>query len=141
MHNIGVLYAEGIDGKPDFKSAAQWFRKSAAYGTADSQYNLAVLNARGIGIDRNMAEAYQWFALAAKAGDADAGKKRDEIAAGLDARTLAAVRHAVDTWVPDRAPEEAMTVKAPAGGWDQQAEPARRKSPQRVQSRPAGQAI
>ena len=119
MHNIGVLYAEGIDGKPDFKAAAQWFRKSAALGVADSQYNLAVLYARGIGIDRDLGEAYQWFSLAAKAGDADAAKKRDEIGARLDQSTLAAVRKQVDSWVAERQPAEAATVPAPTGGWDQ----------------------
>ena len=29
MHNLAVLYAEGVDGKPDYKIAAQWFRKAA----------------------------------------------------------------------------------------------------------------
>jgi hypothetical protein len=57
MHNIGVLYAEGIDGKPDFKAAAQWFRKSATFGIADSQYNLAVLYTQGLGVPRNLKEA------------------------------------------------------------------------------------
>jgi localization factor PodJL len=140
MHNIGVLYAEGIDGKPDFKTAAQWFRKSSTFGIADSQYNLAVLYARGIGVERNLSEAFQWFALAAKGGDAEAGKKRDEIAAGLDQRTLAALRHAVDTWVPDQAPEDASTIAAPAGGWDQ-AEPAKRKPRPHAQSHPTAPPI
>ena len=40
MHNLAVLYAEGVDGKPDYKAAAQWFRKAADYGVTDSQYNL-----------------------------------------------------------------------------------------------------
>ena len=43
MHNLAVLYAEGIDGKPDYKTAAQWFRKAAECGIADSQYNLGIL--------------------------------------------------------------------------------------------------
>ncbi len=43
MHNMAVLYAEGIDGKPDYKTAAEWFRRAADYGVADSQYNLAIL--------------------------------------------------------------------------------------------------
>jgi localization factor PodJL len=143
MHNIGVLYAEGIDGKPDFKAAADWFRKSASRGVADSQYNLAVLYARGIGIERNLSEAYQWFALAAKGGDADAAKKRDEIASRLDAKTLAEARQHVDGWVADRQPAEAVTVPAPTGGWDQ-AEPAptpKRKSHTRANAAPAAKAI
>ena len=46
LHNLAVLYAEGIDGKPDYQTAAKWFRKAADYGTADSQYNLAILHTR-----------------------------------------------------------------------------------------------
>ncbi len=143
MHNIGVLYAEGIDGKPDFKSAAEWFRKSAALGIADSQYNLAVLYARGIGVERNINEAYRWFALAAKRGDADAARKRDEVASRLDQAALAALRQKVDTWVAERPPENAATVPAPPGGWDQ-AEPApapKAKPSRRVHARPAAAPI
>jgi localization factor PodJL len=143
MHNIGVLYAEGIDGKPDFKAAADWFRKSASRGIADSQYNLAVLYARGIGIERNLNEAYKWFAPAANGGDADAANKRDEIASRLDPKTLAVARQNVDGWVPDQQPTEAVTVPAPAGGWDQ-AEPAhapKRKPPTRANAAPAAKTI
>jgi localization factor PodJL len=136
MHNLGVLYAEGIDGKPDFKEAAQWFRKSATFGISDSQYNLAVLYARGIGVERDLSEAYRWFALAAKGGDQEAGKKRDEIGTKLDPQVLAATRRAADTWVADRAPEDALAVTPPANGWDQ-AEPAAKIKPRpRAQSRP-----
>ena len=85
MHNLAVLYAEGIDGKPDYKTAAQWFRKAAEHGVADSQYNLGILYARGIGVEQNLAESYKWFALAAAQGDQDAAKKRDDVGARLDA--------------------------------------------------------
>ena len=62
LHNLAVLYAEGIDGKPDYLSAAKWFRKAADYGIADSQYNLGILCARGIGVEQNLTEAYRWLA-------------------------------------------------------------------------------
>ena len=52
MHNLAVLYAEGVEGKPDYASAAQWFRKAAEHGVADSQYNLGVLSARGLGTEQ-----------------------------------------------------------------------------------------
>ena len=97
MHNLAVLYAEGIDGKPDYKAASEWFRKAASYGVTDSQYNLAILYARGIGIQANLAESYRWFALAAANGDSDAAKKRDEVAARLDQKTLAAAKLAAQT--------------------------------------------
>ena len=113
-----MLYAEGIDGKPDYRTAAQWFRKAAMRGVADSQYNLGILYARGIGVDQNLAESYKWFALAAQQGDQDAAKKRDDVAARLDQQSLVAARLAVQTFAADPPPDEAMNVKAPAGGWD-----------------------
>jgi localization factor PodJL len=124
MHNLAVLHAEGIDGKPDYKAAADWFRKAAAHGVADSQYNLAILYARGIGVDPNLAESYKWFALAAARGDREASSKRDEVASRLDPQTLMAAKLAVQTFVPEREPEEATDLRAPAGGWDRTAAPA-----------------
>ena len=113
-----MLYAEGIDGKPDYTVAGQWFRKAALRGVADSQYNLGILYARGIGVDQNLAESYKWFALAAQQGDQDSAKKRDDVASRLDQQSLVAARLAVQTWAADAPPEEAMNVKAPPGGWD-----------------------
>src|SRR3954469_711094 len=118
VHNLAVLYAEGIDGKPDYQTASQWFRKAAHKGVADSQYNLGILYARGIGVDQNLAESYKWFALAAQQRDQDAAKKRDDVAARLDQQSLVAAKLAVQTFVADPPPDEAMNVKAPPGGWD-----------------------
>jgi localization factor PodJL len=118
IHNLAVLYAEGIDGKPDYRIAAQWFRKAADRGVADSQYNLGILYARGIGVDQNLAESYKWFALAANQGDQDSAKKRDDVATRLDQQSLVAARLAVQTFTVDPPPDEAMSVKAPPGGWD-----------------------
>jgi localization factor PodJL len=118
MHNLAVLYAEGIDGKPDYPTATHWFRKAAAFGVVDSEYNLAILYARGVGIERNLVESYRWFALAARGGDKDAGKKALDIAAHLDEQQLTAVRQAVESFVPQNQPDDAVSVRAPAGGWD-----------------------
>jgi localization factor PodJL len=118
MHNLAVLYAEGIDGPADYVNAAHWFRLAADHGVTDSQYNLAILYARGIGVAQNFAESYKWFALAANQGDDDAAKKRDEVATHLDQQSLAAARLAVQTWTAEPQPDEAITVKTPAGGWD-----------------------
>jgi localization factor PodJL len=118
LHNLAVLYAEGIDGKPDYLGAAKWFRKAAGYGIADSQYNLGILYARGIGVEQNLAEAYRWFALAAREGDREAAKKRDDVGARLDERSLTAAQAAVQAWTPEPQPEAALQVKTPPGGWD-----------------------
>jgi localization factor PodJL len=113
MHNLAVLYAEGIDGAPDYRNAAFWFRKAADHGIVDSQYNLAILYARGVGVEQNFAESYKWFALAGQLGDKDADKKSEEIAAHLDAQTLAAAKLAVKNWTAEPQPEDAITVKTP----------------------------
>jgi localization factor PodJL len=129
MHNLAVLYAEGVDGKPDYRVASNWFRKAAAHGVADSQFNLAVLYARGIGVEQNLAESYKWFALAAGAGDQDAARKRDEVATRLDQQTIMAARLAVQTFSPEREPDDAINVKVPPGGWDRTATAAQPAKP------------
>ena len=118
MHNLAVLYAEGIDGKPDYDTAVQWFRKAAQQGVADSQFNLGVLCARGLGTEKSYAEAYKWFALAAVQGDEEAAKKRDEVAAGLDAAALAAAQQTMKSFAAEPQPQDASVVRAPPGGWD-----------------------
>lgn len=127
MHNLAVLYAEGAEGKPDYTNAAQWFRKAAEHGVPDSQYNLGVLAARGLGTERNMAESYKWFALAAAQGDKEAARKRDEVAAHLDAQTLASVQQAVKSFTPAPQPPEAIQITAPPGGWERTTQPAQEK--------------
>jgi localization factor PodJL len=129
MHNLAVLYAEGMSDKPDFANASQWFQKAAARGIADSQYNLAVLYARGLGVEKNLAESYKWFALAAAQGDKEATRKRDDVAAQLDAKALAAAKHAVKTWTAVAQPAVAIEVPHPTGGWDPQMPPAPRQTP------------
>src|SRR5262245_403244 len=137
MHNLAVLDADGGGKGANYNAASQWFRKAADKGVADSQYNLGILYARGIGVDQNLAESYKWFALAAQQGDQDAAKKREDVAARLDQQSLVAAKLAVQTWVADPPPDEAMNVKAPAGGWDNAqatgpAKPTVRKKPHAI---------
>ncbi len=118
MHNLAVLDADGGTRGANYKSASLWFRKAADRGVADSQFNLGILYARGIGVDQNLAESFKWFSLAAAQGDVDAGKKRDDVAKRLDPQSLAAAKLAIQTFVPEGQPEDAINVTAPAGGWD-----------------------
>jgi localization factor PodJL len=133
MHNLAVLYAEGVDGRPDYINAVQWFRKAAQRGIADSQYNLAILCARGLGTAKSYMEAYKWFALAATQGDDESAKKRDQLAAHMDAASLASAQDSVKHFVAEPQPPEATTVTAPAGGWDNAT-----STPPRARPRPAG---
>jgi localization factor PodJL len=134
MHNLAVLYAEGIDGKPEYPTAAQWFRKAAEAGISDSQYNLGVLTARGLGAKKDMVESYKWFALAAAQGDREAAKKRDEVAAHLDAQALAAAKQAAAGFKPKRPPDEAVKVAVPPDGWDHASE----APPPKAKPKPSG---
>jgi len=130
MHNLAVLHAEGIDGKPDMRAAARWFRLAADRGVRDSQYNLGVMYARGAGVTQNLAESYRWFALAAMQGDTEAGKKRDDVAARLDAQSLVAAKLAVQTWTATTLDATVNDVQVKAE-WQKAAEaaPAPRKKP------------
>jgi localization factor PodJL len=127
MHNLAVLYAEGAVGAPDYSNAAQWFRKAAEHGVADSQYNLGVLTTRGLGTEKNIAESYKWFALAAAQGDRDAGRKRDEVAALLNAQTLGGAQQAAKSFTVQAQPAEATLVPQPPGGWDSTTPPPNEK--------------
>ena len=97
-------------------SAAQWFRKAASYGVADSQYNLAILYARGIGVQANLAESYKWFALAAAKGDATRPASATRWGRG-STQSLTAAKLAAQTFVPSRA-RRGNPSQAPPGGWD-----------------------
>jgi localization factor PodJL len=69
-------------------------------------------------VEKNFAESYKWFALAAAQGDKEAAKKRDEVAARMDAGALAAAQAAVKVWAAEPQPEPAANVPVPPGGWD-----------------------
>src|SRR5439155_11370737 len=118
MLNMAVLDADGGGQGANYKNASQWFRKAAERGVADSQFNLGILYARGIGVEQNLAESFKWFSLAAAQGDADALRKRDDIAKRLDAQSLAAAKLAIQTFMPEPQPDDAVNVASPAGGWD-----------------------
>jgi localization factor PodJL len=118
MHNLAVLDADGGTKGANYKSASLWFRKAADRGVADSQFNLGILYARGIGVEQNLAESFKWFSLAAAQGDVDSGRKRDDIAKRLDPQSLAAAKLAIQTFVPEGQPDDAINVAQPKGGWD-----------------------
>jgi localization factor PodJL len=124
MHNLAVLDADGGGKGPDYRSAAQWFRKAAEHGVADSQFNLGILYARGIGVEQDFAESFKWFSLAAAQGDADAARKRDDVVQRMDAKSLAAAKLAIETFVAKPQPDGAVNVATPPGGWDQTGTPA-----------------
>ncbi len=132
MHNLAVMNAEGAaGGKPDYAEAAQWFRKAGQLGIRDSQFNLGILYARGMGVPQDLVQSWLWFSLAAQQGDADAAKKRDEVAAKMDAPALLAAAKALAEFKASTPSPAANEAPAPPGGWD-----AKSAAPQASQTPP-----
>ena len=117
MHNLAVIYAEGRGTRQDFTTASTWFAKAAEFGLGDSQYNLAILHERGLGVQKDMLSSYKWLSIAAKGGDKGAAQKRDELAAKLDATTLAKAKVAAETWTPKRPDPVANGDLSSMGSW------------------------
>jgi localization factor PodJL len=137
MHNLAVMNAEGAaGGKPDYAEAAQWFRKAGQLGIRDSQFNLGILYARGMGVPQDLAQSWLWFSLAAQQGDADAAKKRDEVAAKMDAPALVAAAKALAEFKTSTPAPAANEAPAPPGGWD-----AKSSAPQASQTRAGAAAL
>ena len=119
MHNLAVMHAEGsIGGKPDYATAAEWFRKAGQFGVRDSQFNLGILYARGLGVPQDLGQSWLWFSLAAQQGDVDAGHKRDDVAAKMDKPALDAANQALAAFKVSTPAPAANEAPAPAGGWD-----------------------
>ena len=118
MHNLGVLHAEGLDGKPDYLTAANWFRKAAEYGVGDSQYNLAILYARGMGVEKNLPAAWAWFTAAAAQGDKDSAQKRDEITQRLSGVQMTAAKALAEGFRPRTADPAVNQVTTAPGSWE-----------------------
>ncbi len=110
MHNLGVLYSDGVDGKPDWANAVTWFRQAAERGLRDSQYNLGVIYGRGLGGAVDRAEAFKWFSLAANQGDTDSARKRDDVANKAEGGVVDRAKAAVSSFVPGPVIEAANSV-------------------------------
>ena len=117
-HNLAVMEAEPEGEKPDYADAAKWFRIAGELGVRDSQFNLGVLYARGLGVEQDLRQSWLWFSLAAAQGDIEAARKRDEVAAKMDATALAAAADGLTKFKVGKPDPLANEATAPSGGWD-----------------------
>ena len=118
MHNLAVHGGRSDRRQAGLSGSRDWFRKAAQLGVRDSQYNLAILYARGLGVAQDLGQSWVWFSLAAEQGDSDAAKKRDDVAAKLDANALSAAKSALAGVKIDKPEPLSNEVAAPVGGWD-----------------------
>jgi hypothetical protein len=58
---VGEIYQKGLGMPPDYRSAADWFRKAAAQGNSRAQINLGYLYEQGLGVEKNVALAMEWY--------------------------------------------------------------------------------
>lgn len=70
LYNLGVmaLKDKGLDGFPDFKTAAEEFHAAAEAGYEDAAYSYGVLLREGKGVPLDIGESARWLKRAADAG-------------------------------------------------------------------------
>jgi len=70
LYNLGVMALDdkGPDGFPDFKAAADDFRRAAEAGYEDAAYSYGVLLREGKGVPLDIGESARWLKRAADAG-------------------------------------------------------------------------
>jgi len=68
MAKLGDIFANGAEGKADYKQAATWYRKAADQGQPDAQFGLALCYALGQGVPRDPNQAFLLFVAAAEHG-------------------------------------------------------------------------
>ena len=61
----------------DYANAANWYRKAALNGHAESQYRLGFLYELGLGVPKSRSVAFSWYDKAAKQGHSYAKAARD----------------------------------------------------------------
>lgn len=72
QNEVGFCYGKGVRVALDYKSAHEWYGKSAEQGFANAQFNLGVLHYQGLGCKRDIGQAQKWFELAAAQGHSNA---------------------------------------------------------------------
>ena len=62
---MGELFERGINGTPDYQSAAAWYQKAADQGHSQAQLNLGNLYEKGLGVPQDAVKAINLYRLAA----------------------------------------------------------------------------
>ena len=57
----GEIYEKGQGTQPDYKTAADWYRKASAQGNSRAQINLGHLYEKGLGVEKNLSTAMEWY--------------------------------------------------------------------------------
>ncbi|MDJ1140742.1 caspase family protein [Marinicella marina] len=66
---MGELFERGINGTPDYQSAAQWYQQAADQGFSKAQLNLGNLYEKGLGVPQDSIKAINLYRQAAGVAD------------------------------------------------------------------------
>ncbi|PWT71613.1 MAG: hypothetical protein C5B46_07940 [Proteobacteria bacterium] len=66
---LGDIFANGVDGKPDYAQAVIWYRKAAEHRDPSAQFGLALRYAIGQGVPLDLEQAFRLFQAAADQGE------------------------------------------------------------------------
>lgn len=79
---VAARFAEGKGIDQDFKSAVQWYLRSASSGFAQAQYRLGTHYERALGVDKDAERARIWYGRAAAQGNVKAMHNLAVLASG-----------------------------------------------------------
>ena len=85
---LAYMYEHGKGLPVDMEQAYSWYRKAADHGMPAGQHSLGLMYAEGIVVPQDDLAAYIFFYMAAVQSHEGASKKRDEMAARLNAEQL-----------------------------------------------------
>lgn len=104
IDRVGVLYLYGIGKRPDYVTAAKWFRRAADLGYAPAQFRLAVLYRDGKGVPKSLERTYFWLTLALRQGAEKMKPKtenlRKTVGQRLTPQQISSIRKKVRDWRP-----------------------------------------
>ncbi len=85
---MGEIYEKGINGTPDYQSAALWYQKAVDQGHTTAMLNLGNLYEQGLGVEQNSTKAINLYRMASGITDS-----KIEIVTELDLRQRRAKEH------------------------------------------------
>ena len=62
---VGEIFEKGLGVAPDYKRAAEWYRRAAEKGYSQAAVDLGSLYERGLGVPRDQTQALNWYRRAA----------------------------------------------------------------------------
>ncbi|MEX0959802.1 MAG: tetratricopeptide repeat protein [Burkholderiales bacterium] len=70
INNVGLLWAQGYQGRQSYQEALRWWREAADRGYTVSMNNIGLLYAHGHGVEQDMQQAFEWWHQSAFLGNA-----------------------------------------------------------------------